>query len=55
MSGEENNRVAFPSNSHTTPGRLAVPKDGAKYPGIVVNPEWWGLPHVKEVAERCAR
>lgn len=56
MSGRENNMIEFPSNSHTTPGYLAVPKDGAKHSGIVVIQEWWGLvPHIKEVAERFAR
>ena len=46
-------RVAFPSNGHTTPGYLARP--GQPGPGVVVIQEWWGLvPHIEQIADRFA-
>jgi carboxymethylenebutenolidase len=45
--------VNFTSNGGTTAGYLATPD--APGPGIVVIQEWWGLvPHIREVADRCA-
>ncbi|MBV9923023.1 MAG: dienelactone hydrolase family protein [Pseudonocardia sp.] len=46
--------VAFPSNSHTAHGYLAVPGSGSG-PGVIVIQEWWGLTsHIKDVTDRLA-
>jgi carboxymethylenebutenolidase len=47
--------IDFQSNSHTTPGYLALPDGPGPFPGVVVIQEWWGLvPHIKDVADRFA-
>lgn len=47
--------VKFQSNGATARGYLSVPESGGG-PGVVVIQEWWGLvPHIKSVADRCAR
>jgi len=48
-------RVTFKANGHTTPGYLARPASGSG-PGVIVIQEWWGLvPHIEDIADRCAR
>jgi len=55
MAGTTSRMIEFRSNDHTTPGYLAQPEGGGRFPGLVVIQEWWGLvPHIKDVAERFA-
>jgi carboxymethylenebutenolidase len=47
--------IQFPSNSHQTPGYLAVPDGPGPFPAVVAIQEWWGLVgHIKDVADRFA-
>jgi len=47
--------IEFQSNGGKTEGYLALP-EGARGPGVIVLPEWWGLvPHIKDVTDRFAR
>jgi len=47
--------IQFPSNSHKTPGYLAIPEGKGPFPSVVAIQEWWGLVgHIKDVADRFA-
>jgi carboxymethylenebutenolidase len=55
MSTANGKMIQFPSNAHTTPGYLSLPKGDGSFPAVVAIQEWWGLVgHIKDVADRIA-
>lgn len=47
--------VSYPANRDTIDGFIAVPKDGAKHPGVILVQEVWGVEaHIKDLVQQLA-